>query len=249
MSRWSNSESCKAPPSTSALIAGARSAVIQSSPAALMSSVMRAWVIMPRSPTSTTWSSAKRCLSFSIWAASVIGSAVLPSNTSIATGQPSGGAEQAIDDLQRARLAVAAVAALGERAAAALHVARGHVVEHQRAVREMALGQRRLDGGLALQQPVERGVELVLVDLAETEQRRRGWRRRSPGESARAAASLEAGSRIRPTIMARTRSRQRLPSGPRIRSRPILRAVPRAAATWPCGKRADDGEGFALRRG
>ena len=33
----------------------------------------------------------------------------------------------------------------------------------------MALGQGGLDGGLALQQPVQRGVELVLIDLAETE--------------------------------------------------------------------------------
>ena len=33
----------------------------------------------------------------------------------------------------------------------------------------MALGERGLDRGLALQQPVERGVELVLVDLAEAE--------------------------------------------------------------------------------
>src|SRR5271166_5150797 len=90
MSRWSNSESCNAPPCSSALIAGARNDVIQSRPAGLMSSVMRAWVIMPRSPTSTTWSRRKRCLSLSICVASVIGSAVFPSNTSMATGQPSG---------------------------------------------------------------------------------------------------------------------------------------------------------------
>ena len=31
------------------------------------------------------------------------------------------------------------------------------------------------------------------------------------------------------------RSRQRLPAGPMSRSSPIVRAVPRAAATWPCG--------------
>ena len=54
-SRSSNSESWNAPASSRALMAGARSAVIQSSPAGLMSSSMRAWVIMPRSPTSTTW--------------------------------------------------------------------------------------------------------------------------------------------------------------------------------------------------
>ena len=33
----------------------------------------------------------------------------------------------------------------------------------------MAPGQRGLDRGLALQQPVQRGVELVLIDLAEAE--------------------------------------------------------------------------------
>ncbi len=81
-----------------------------------------------------------------------------------------GRAQQAIDNLQRALLAVAAVAPLGERAAAPLHVARRHVVQHQRAVGEMALGQRGLDRGLALQQPVQRGVEFVLIDLTEAEQ-------------------------------------------------------------------------------
>src|SRR5246127_3379788 len=63
ISRSSNSDICSAPPSSNALIAGARKAVIQSSPAALMSSVIRAWVIMPRSPTRTTWSRAKRSFS------------------------------------------------------------------------------------------------------------------------------------------------------------------------------------------
>jgi hypothetical protein len=72
------------------LIAGARNAVIQSRPTDLISLVMRACVIMPRSPTITTRSSRKRCFSFSICVASVIGSAVSPSNTSIAIGQPSG---------------------------------------------------------------------------------------------------------------------------------------------------------------
>jgi hypothetical protein len=67
----------------------ALSAVIQSSPAGISSSRMRALVIMPRSPTSTTRDRPKRCLSLSIWVASVIGSAVLPSNTSTATGPPS----------------------------------------------------------------------------------------------------------------------------------------------------------------
>jgi len=42
-------------------------------------------------------------------------------------------------------------------------------VEHQGAVLEMAFGQCGLDGGLALQQPVERGIEFVVSDRAETE--------------------------------------------------------------------------------
>src|SRR6516164_11197363 len=86
----SNSDSCNSPASTSARMAGARSAVIQSRPAGAMSSSMRICVIMPRSPTSTTCLRAKRALILSICAARVAGSPVSPSNTSIATGQPSG---------------------------------------------------------------------------------------------------------------------------------------------------------------
>src|SRR5271155_4409440 len=61
----------------------------QSSPAGFSSSRMRALVIIPRSPTSTTRDKPKCSLSLSICVDSVIGSAVLPSNTSTATGQPS----------------------------------------------------------------------------------------------------------------------------------------------------------------
>ena len=65
MSRSSNSEGCKGPPSAaSALIAGARSAVIQSKPAGARSASMRALVIMPRSPTSTMRFRRKRVRSF-----------------------------------------------------------------------------------------------------------------------------------------------------------------------------------------
>src|SRR3954468_12190911 len=55
------------------------------------------------------------------------------------------------------------------------------------------------------------------------------------GERALAVASLEVGAVRRAATMAMTRSRQRLPSGPRRRSSPIWRSVPRTAATWPCG--------------
>src|SRR3954468_15655502 len=53
------------------------------------------------------------------------------------------------------------------------------------------------------------------------------------GERGLAVASLEVGSVRRAATMAMTR--QRLPSGPRRRSSPIWRSVPRTAATWPCG--------------
>ena len=50
---------------------------------------MRASVNIPRSPTSTTLENPKRRLSLSTCAPTVAGSAVLPSNTSTATGRPS----------------------------------------------------------------------------------------------------------------------------------------------------------------
>ncbi len=80
-----------------------------------------------------------------------------------------GRAEQAVDDLQFALLAVAVVAELGQGAAAALHVARSDVIEHQRAAGEMAAGQRRLNGGLAHRQPVEGAIEFLLVDRPQAE--------------------------------------------------------------------------------
>jgi len=66
MLRSSNSVSCNRPPSAKALISGARSAVIQSRLAGITSSRMRAWVIMPLSPTSTTRARLKRPFSLSI---------------------------------------------------------------------------------------------------------------------------------------------------------------------------------------
>src|SRR5208282_2490589 len=59
------------------------------------------------------------------------------------------------------------------------------------------------------------------------------------GSSALAVASFEAGAITRLTIIAMTRSRGRLGwrlvLGPSRRSRPIARAMPSTAATWPCG--------------
>ena len=90
-SRSSNRENCNRPVSAaSAAICGALRQLIQSSPAGASSSVIRAEVIMPRSPTSATCESLKRRLSLSICSRIVCGSLVLPSNTSTATGVPSG---------------------------------------------------------------------------------------------------------------------------------------------------------------
>jgi hypothetical protein len=60
---------------------------------------------------------------------------------------------------------------LGEWAAASLDIARGDVVEHQRAALEVTLGQRGFDLGLTFEQPVERGVEFIFVDLSQIEHR------------------------------------------------------------------------------
>jgi hypothetical protein len=77
--------------------------------------------------------------------------------------------EQAVVDLQLTLLAVAIVAALGERTARALEVARRQVVEHQAALAQMARGQLLLDRVLAREQPVHRRVQVVLVGIGDAE--------------------------------------------------------------------------------
>jgi hypothetical protein len=95
-------------------------------------------------------------------------------------------------------------------------------------------GERRLDRRLALPEPVERDIKLVFVNRSETEVSPR-LEAAVSGSSMRAVASLEAGAISRATIIAMTRSRQRLPAGPSRRSRAMSRSVPSTAATWPCG--------------
>ncbi len=70
-------------------------------------------------------------------------------------------------DLQLSRLAIAAVTERRQRAAAALHIARGEVVEHEGALLEMPARERVLDPLLALCQPVHHRQQLGLFDLAE----------------------------------------------------------------------------------
>jgi hypothetical protein len=79
------------------------------------------------------------------------------------------GADKAVDDLERAALSVARVAAPGERAAAALEIRRGDVVEDERPLAQVAAGECVLDPPLTGEQPVERRVELVLVRALDPE--------------------------------------------------------------------------------
>src|SRR5215469_13973824 len=148
-------------------MAGARSAVIQSRPAGRSACSMRALVSTPRSPTITTRCSWKRCFSLSICAASVIGSAVLPSNTADGCPVAVGGAHQADNNLRPVTAVVAAVATLRQFAAASFEIGGGDIVEQQRAILQMATGQLGFDEPLLAAQPVERGIDLFGGDLAE----------------------------------------------------------------------------------
>jgi hypothetical protein len=80
-----------------------------------------------------------------------------------------GGTQQTVDDLQFALLAVARVAEARQLAAPPLEPGRRDVIEHQRTVLEVAAGERGLDRALAGAEPIERAIELDLVDGAEPE--------------------------------------------------------------------------------
>ena len=81
-----------------------------------------------------------------------------------------GTAQQPQDDLRLALLAIARVAKRDERATLPLEVDRGDVVEHERPLAQVALGQRRLDPRLTRQQPVHGFVEFVRLARAQAEQ-------------------------------------------------------------------------------
>jgi hypothetical protein len=71
--------------------------------------------------------------------------------------------EQAKHDLGPIGPAVARVSPLRQGAAAPLEIGRAHIVEHQRSGAEVALGQGGLHRRLAQQQPVHRGIQIVLI--------------------------------------------------------------------------------------
>ena len=158
------------PAATSLRMVGARSVVIQRNPSTpARSSRMRAAVSMPRSPTSTTRVEAEAGADLVDLRGDGVGVAGRAFEDLDGDRTAGGGAEQTEDDLQRALLAVAAVAAPGEFAVRPLDVAGGQVVEHQGVFLEMALGEALLDGCLAFDEPVHRGVQLLGVDRAEVE--------------------------------------------------------------------------------
>jgi hypothetical protein len=84
-------------------------------------------------------------------------------------GPTVGVGERAVDDDREPGLAVAIVPEAGQRAGLALVVTAGDVVEHQRPVSQVSLGQLLLDRRLALQQPVHRVVELILVGIGDVQ--------------------------------------------------------------------------------
>ena len=182
------------PSAASALIAGARSAVIQSKPAGARSASMRALVIMPRSPTSTMRFSRKRDAQL----ADLIGERARIAE--IAFEHLDGDraalrrAQETEDDLRPVAAMIAAVAELRQFAAPPLQIARGDVVEHEHAVLEVALGEDLLDAGLAAAQKVEGGVELVLVDLGPEAEH--GAERVGGGRLAELARGRELGGRL-----------------------------------------------------
>ena len=165
----SNIERCTAPELTSARIAGARNVVIQSSPAGATSSRMRASVSIPRSPTSTTRSRPKRRAQLVELRPHGAGVGGVAFEDLDGDGASLAVAQQPEHDLQLPSLAIARIAALGQRAAPPFEVGGGQVVEHQGAVAQVAFGQTLLDDALALEQPVHRGVELVFVDVLDAE--------------------------------------------------------------------------------
>ena len=142
--------------------------------------------------------------------------------------------QQSPVDLQLALLAVAVVAARGQRAVAALEVARGQVVQRQAARGEVPLRQLALDRVLAGEQPVHGAVELVLAGIGHAEILGQGAavppaRRRQLGVGRHDAGRDHGHDEV--GLAARPRRR----AGPRRSSRRMARST---AAVSPCGREA-----------
>jgi hypothetical protein len=77
--------------------------------------------------------------------------------------------EQAIDDLRPIGPTIPAVAVLGKRAVPAFQIRRAHIVEHQRAVFQVAPCQAPLDARLLPAEPIQRRIDLAFLDGTEAE--------------------------------------------------------------------------------
>src|SRR5438132_935310 len=137
---------------------------------------------MPRSPTSTTRAIPNRPRIFVICAGKVLGSPMLPAKTSTATGQSLPVGQEPEDDLQFVPLAVAGMAELRQGALPALEVRRGDVVEDEAAVRQMPVGQGRLDTPLLREQPVHGRIEVVFIGMVERQPLAQGAGERVRGQ-------------------------------------------------------------------
>src|SRR3712207_8138275 len=74
---------------------------------------------------------------------------------------------EAVIDLERPLPAVPAVAPLGQRTALSFKPARTEIVQDQPALLQMARRQLGLDRLLPRQQPVHRGIEIILIGIGQ----------------------------------------------------------------------------------
>jgi hypothetical protein len=110
----------------------------------------------------------------------------------------------------------------------------------------MLPGQRRLDSGLALQQPVERGVKFVLIDFAETEHGSQARRGRGGGEGA-GGGELRGGIQDAPD----DHRQQEVAAAVAIRAEDTIEAdlvrCPEGCGDMAMRQRTSDGEGLTVR--
>ena len=205
-SRSSNSDSWRMPSATRPLMAGARRALTQSMPPISRRRAMRARGEHP--PVAHEHEPAprpKRSRSFTSWASSVAGSAVLPAEGLHRHRAAVGVGQQAEHDLGPVGPVVPAVAVGRERAAAALDPGGGDVEQHQR---------RRARGGGA--RAPARPPAGARSSQSSAPYSSSSVAPSTPSSAAsvvaprpRAVASLDAGARMRATMSATARSRIR----------------------------------------
>src|SRR5690348_1578984 len=116
----------------------------------------------------------------------------MPSNTPTATGQPSAAHNRTWTICNLPFLPSPSGRSAPARSTD-LEPGQGDVIEHKRTVLEVAAGERGLDRALARAEPVERTVELDLVDRAERAQREQPAQARTGGLGGKLARGGELG--------------------------------------------------------